>query len=100
MYVADKVQSLREIQEISFGIQDISLYLDTHPTDTEALNRFNQLLIRRKDALSEFATNFYPLTVDCIKAENEKKSGNDTVYGGINHWTWMDGDIPWAGVCE
>ena len=31
---------LRLVQQCSFMMQDLALYLDTHPTDKEALSRF------------------------------------------------------------
>lgn len=96
----DKNTLLKEIDEVSFGALDVSLYLDTHPTDEEALKFFHECQAKRKKALEEFEKHFYPLTVDCIQAENEKAANNETKYGGISHWTWADGEAPWKGGCE
>lgn len=96
----DKNTLLKEVTEVSFAVNDLTLYLDTHPTDAEALKYFHECMAKRKKALKDFEENFYPLTVDCIQAENEQKSGSDTQYGGTSHWTWVDGEPPWIGGCE
>ena len=36
----ERMQLLKEIGEVSFMVNDLTLYLDTHPTDTEALTCF------------------------------------------------------------
>lgn len=82
--MADKVQLLNEIYDTSFAINDLTLYLDTHPDDTQALAEFHQLKGRRKAAMSTFEQEYYPLTVDCIS--NSK-----------NGWTWGDTPAPWKG---
>lgn len=37
MNQTDKKKLLRYIQEVSFAIDDVVLYLDTHPYDEEAI---------------------------------------------------------------
>lgn len=96
----DKNTLLKEVSEVSFAVNDLTLYLDTHPTDVEALKYFHDNKAKRKKALDEFEKHFYPLTVDCIQAENEKIANGETKYGGISHWTWADGEAPWKGGCE
>ena len=34
----DRCQLLQQINEISFVVNDLNLYLDTHPTDDQALD--------------------------------------------------------------
>ncbi len=41
-------QLMREIQKVEFAVVDLHLYLDTHPTDREALTLYNQLAERLK----------------------------------------------------
>ena len=36
----DRMQLMKEIGEASFMVNDLTLYLDTHPTDQEALKAF------------------------------------------------------------
>ena len=44
----DRCQLLQQINEISFVVNDLNLYLDTHPTDDQALNAFSQAMAQRK----------------------------------------------------
>ena len=44
----DRMQMLKEIGEVSFVVNDLTLYLDTHPTDKEALQAFTDAARRRK----------------------------------------------------
>ena len=37
----DRMQLMKEIGEASFMVNDLTLYLDTHPTDQEALKAFS-----------------------------------------------------------
>lgn len=80
----DKNKLLNEIYETSFAVNELTLYLDTHPDDAQALAQFHEVMQRRKAALESFAQNFYPLTVDCV---NNQKSG----------WTWGEAPAPWQG---
>lgn len=92
----DKAQLLKEINESSFAVNDITLYLDTHPQDMDALQFFQTHRAKRKAAMQEFESNFYPLTVDCIENLNPPSS-TDSNYSGTTHWTWSDGPAPWEG---
>lgn len=95
----DKATLWKEINEASFAMNDINLYLDTHPTDKAALDYFHKCVKMRKQAMQEFESHYYPLTVDCIRPENEKTANAETKYGGSDHFTWVDGPLPWEGEC-
>lgn len=85
----DKFELLNEINETSFGVLELNLYLDTHPQDTKALQLFHELKQRRKTALAAFEKEYYPLTVDCI--------GPDQT---ATQWTWGDAPAPWEGAAN
>ena len=38
----DRCQLLQQINEISFVVNDLNLYLDTHPTDDQALDEIGR----------------------------------------------------------
>lgn len=84
---------MTEIQKISFAADDLRLYLDTHPEDQNALAALKRVIAQRKRLLSEFAMEFYPLTMDCM-AEIYEKNASSTCY------CWQEGPAPWEGVCE
>ncbi|MCB7059768.1 spore coat protein CotJB, partial [Eggerthella lenta] len=44
----DRCQLLKQINETSFVVNDLNLYLDTHPLDKDALDAFSQALNQRK----------------------------------------------------
>lgn len=82
--MADKTQLLNEIYDTSFAVNDLTLYLDTHPTDAQALTQFHDLKNRRKTAMTQFEQEFYPLTIECISDDK-------------NGWTWGATPAPWKG---
>lgn len=49
--MADRTQLLEEIQQVGFQVDDLTLYLDTHPLDRDALDAFTQA----KPALPAYA---------------------------------------------
>lgn len=64
--MADRMQLLKEIDEVSFFIHDMMRYLDTHPVDAEDIRRFSEAAGRRKELLKEYAREFEPLSPDSI----------------------------------
>ena len=47
--------------EASFAVDDIVLYLDTHPDDMNALNYYNYVVRLRKEAVDAYQQQFGPL---------------------------------------
>lgn len=95
--MADRCQMLQQINEISFTVNDLTLYLDNHPEDENALNAFKQAAEKRKQLLKEFAKEFEPLTIDCVCPDTNNSTESYTKYAGKKHWTWSDGPLPWEG---
>ncbi len=83
-------QLLQEINETSFAVDDILLYLDTHPCDQEALAFYKENVTKRRKLMSEYARNYGPLTID-----DAAESCGDT-------WKWMEQPFPWEkeGECR
>ena len=65
----DKKSLLNEINECSFAVNDMLLYLDTHPCDEAALSYFMEHKNRRVAALKEYAKYYGPLTIDTADDE-------------------------------
>ena len=95
--MADRASMLKEINEVSFTINDLNLFLDTHPLDENALDALSDAMKRRKQLLQNFADNFEPLTMDCVCPDTNNKSETHTKYPGKRHFTWSDGPLPWEG---
>ncbi len=61
--------ALLSLQECTFSLIDVQLYLDTHPEDADALHMKQQLQKQRKAAMEEFSKEYYPLTMDCCSEQ-------------------------------
>lgn len=82
MSVRDQQTELLElISSINFALLDTVLFLDTHPTNQNALNYYNQYLKLSKQAMNEYTRYFGPLTSYDVKEDNE--------------WTWINRPWPW-----
>ena len=85
---ADKKQMLQTISELDFSLTDLNLYLDTHPSDREALELFKKLSATLNSYVFDFEKSFGPLTA---------RANTDTRY-----FMWVSDDIkmPWQRECE
>ncbi len=81
----DQCRLLQFINEVSFAVDDCVLYLDTHPTDENALEYYRDYSALRKEALEEYAKAYEPLLVEHNYCKNE--------------WTWATTPWPWTGGC-
>lgn len=59
-----KKELLEWINIVSFAVDDVKLFLDTHPNCTEALEFFDEFKKQRVQALKEYAKYYGPLTLD------------------------------------
>ena len=80
---------MKEIYEIGFAINDLTLYLDTHPNCPNGTPLLYELLKKRMDLLAEFAKKFYPLTAISMVTGNCDTS----------KYEWTEGPMPWEGAC-
>ncbi|MEE1197195.1 MAG: spore coat protein CotJB [Lachnospiraceae bacterium] len=71
------------INEVSFAINDMVLYLDTHPCDQKALDDTRKLVEERKELLESYAKFFGPLNID-----HTAESCSDS-------WIWATQPWPW-----
>ena len=80
-------RDLFQIDCIGFMLNDLTLYLDTHPDCAKGLSLYRKLLQERLNQLSEFAHSHYPLTQSSIITGNcsEQK------------YCWDEGPAPWEG---
>jgi spore coat protein JB len=52
---------LEELQQLDFALVELTLYLDTHPMDMQALQQFNQLAQQRQHCAHRFESCYGPL---------------------------------------
>ena len=79
---------MTEINQISFALNDMTLYLDTHPDCMKGMELFSKLQERRHDLLKEYARLYYPLTIDSMSGRAVDASGE---------FSWGDCPAPWEG---
>ena len=80
---SEKDALMRRIDQASFAMDDVLLYLDTHPTDQQALKYYHYVAGLRKEALETWQTQYGPLLVDSVK--------------NTDRWTWVTEKWPWEG---
>lgn len=73
---------LEDLQAIDFVLVELTLYLDTHPNDYEAIQQFNNYSYQRKLVAKQFEAQFGPLL----------QYGHS--YTGYP-WNWDDSPWPW-----
>lgn len=79
-------QLLDKIREVSFYMDDLRLFLDTHPNCNEAIAEFNKYAAVRSALLDEYKECYGPLTSYCSNIDNDS-------------WLWTCYPWPWEGVC-
>lgn len=85
-------EKMAEIQKVSFLLDDLRLYLDTHPSDAQGLEALKSALGERKRLMEEFAQEFFPLTPDCMNSTFQHQPE-------LSCFCWQEGPAPWEGAC-
>lgn len=85
----NREEMMSNLSAISFALNDLTLYLDTHPDCPRGTTLFYELLEKRLELLSAFAGQFYPLTQTSMITGNYDKE----------HYGWSEGPMPWEGAC-
>ena len=65
---------LNRINEVSFAVDDILLYLDTQPCCEEAISFYQECEQERQKLLKEYAQCYGPLTVDAALEGSYQKA--------------------------
>ncbi|MBW7477078.1 spore coat protein CotJB [Paenibacillus oenotherae] len=58
---ANYYSKLLELQQLDFALVELTLYLDTHPNDLQAIQQFNQLAQQRQQCAHQFEMQYGPL---------------------------------------
>lgn len=73
---------MEELQAVDFVLAELTLYLDTHPHDYQAIQQYNQFAKQRKILKQKVEAIYGPL----------QQFGNS--YAGYP-WNWDDAPWPW-----
>lgn len=74
---------MQMVYETGFAVDDMVLYLDTHPCDANALNYYQQVVKMYREAVEAYECKCGPLTVEAVNS--------------VNSWTWLTDKWPWEG---
>ncbi|MCD7035936.1 spore coat protein CotJB [Metabacillus sp. GX 13764] len=75
-------EELEKIQAVDFVIVELTLYLDTHPTDEGAIQQYNQFAQYSKSLKQQFEAKFGPIQQGSLNYQQD-------------YWTWQSGPWPW-----
>ncbi len=73
---------LMRVYETGFALDDVSLYLDTHPTDRDAMSYYKYAKKLNEDAVKAFEEVYGPLMINHVTADC---------------WDWVENPWPWDG---
>lgn len=73
---------MQRVYETGFQIDDILLYLDTHPGDRSALAYYQNAREANRQAVAAYEKAYGPLMVTQVEG---------------NVWNWIDSPWPWEG---
>lgn len=73
---------LKRVYETGFAIDDASLYLDTHPTDQDAMNYYQYAKKLNEDAVKAYEAAYGPLMINQVTTDC---------------WDWVKNPWPWDG---
>ena len=77
-----KEKLLQRINEVSFAVNDILLYLDTHPDDREAFDTLQKCIRMRAEGHKRYTEQYGPVTVSDLACAD--------VYDWLNApWPWQ-----------
>ena len=82
----DKQSAIYEISMVDFLLVDLKLYLDTHPTDRNALDYYKHYAKVLKELREEYVCNFGPLFAEDSNCET--------------CFEWAKVPNAWEGVCQ
>ena len=83
----ERERLFHDIGIIDFVIVEMTLYLDTHPTDREAMEYLKHYVRMKNQAMKEYAMKYGPLRISDMDGCKQ------------NEWKWATQPWPWEGGC-
>lgn len=81
----NRAELIDRINKISFVMDDLRLFLDTHTQSKEALAMYHEMACARDKAIEEYTNDFGPM--NAYDSFDSKE------------WKWVDYPWPWEGGC-
>ena len=78
---SEREDIIMQIDEQTFAIIEMNLYLDIYPNDKNALNKFNSYLRKEKELINLYESKYGPMTISSpVQTDN---------------WLWNNSPWPW-----
>ena len=75
---------LQKVYETGFALDEVTLYLDTHPFDKQAMEYYRYIRQANQSAVDAYEKNHGPLMINQVDSDT---------------WTWSNDPWPWEGGC-
>ena len=79
---------LQKLMELDFIAVDLGLYLNTHPTEAEAINAYNQIIEAADTLRIKYESMYGPLC-------SFRSYATDT-----KNWKWKNNPWPWESIAN
>ena len=79
---SEKEEMLFNIMEYSFMMHDLNLYLDVHPNDKLALNKFNEYRNKANELIRKYEREYGPFVVS--------ESDTNETFNWVVKWPWVN----------
>ena len=83
-----KAALLHEISKVDFAVVEMTLYLDTHPHEREAIAYLNHYVKLKNQLEKEYSYKYEPMSVSLACESDDNK------------WMWALAPMPWEGGCR
>ena len=87
----ERQKLMQKIYERGFTLDEMILYLDTHPGDKKGLAYYEKAGREYGELKAEYESCYGPLSVRCPAG----RCG----CGQEEAWKWIQGTMPWQGGC-
>ena len=78
----EQAAMMLKLQQIGLTMDDLQIYLDTHPYDANAIERFNMACSEYQEIAASYSSQFTPLS-------------ENTPSNNMEAWDWALSDFPW-----
>ena len=79
---SERQRMLLEVQKYSFAMWDLNLYLNTHPTDGNAMMLFDQYRTSYNKSVNDYESKYGPLHLESVNTNS-------------GYWQWNKCPWPW-----
>lgn len=73
---------LQKVYETGFALDEVTLYLDTHPSDSQAMEYYQYAKRVNQEAVAAYEKVYGPLMINHVAGDS---------------WTWVNNPWPWEG---